>query len=56
MSRRASLHGGFYFCSPIFEIALVVVRCDYVASVIIDADHSMIRRVRLDPTRKLGRA
>jgi len=45
MSRRASPHGGFLFRwqrSPFFEIALVLVRLDHVASIIVNANHSMM--------------
>jgi len=31
---------GWQARSPLFEIALVLVRCDHVASVIVNADHS----------------
>jgi hypothetical protein len=35
--------------SPLFEIALVLVRFDHVASVIINANHSIVH-VRREPT------
>jgi len=43
MSRHASPRGGFLFCSRIFEIALVPVCLDHVASFIVNANHCMMR-------------
>jgi hypothetical protein len=62
MSRRASPHGGFLFLAlrlPLFEIALVLVRLDHVASRIVNADHGIVRcqarrypKIRRRPTRQ----
>jgi hypothetical protein len=45
ISRHASPRGGFLFpvqCSPLFEIALVLVRFDHVVGCIIDPDHGVM--------------
>jgi hypothetical protein len=42
ISRHASLRGGFLFRSPLFEIALVVVCLNHVASFIVNANHSIM--------------
>src|SRR5215469_4307056 len=46
MSRRALSHGGLLFTrqvSPLFELALVLVRLDHVACCIVNANYKMMR-------------
>jgi hypothetical protein len=43
MSRHALRCGGFCFTSsPLFEIALVLMRLDHIVRLIVNADHGIV--------------
>jgi len=52
-SLDVTLHCVPAFCSPLFEIALVLVRFDYVASVIVNANHGIKQAYKVTPDGKI---